>query len=193
MMVKMKFIYKSKNKRSFWIIIRVILQVKRVYSQTFFVYACEHNLFISFKNVLKMCSLASKSAKNVFFYTIVILRAFVSIRSLNMIWMENQLIICSFSLIKCTILILFFSQVISLKYKRRLSVFIISMENLNLFEFGNSIRPMDLLWCRYYFLPKDIPVKRIRFNMIDCSFFWRLGSCSTPWRHCLIKEFVVDL
>lgn len=69
------------------------------------------------------------------------------------------------------ILILFFSQLISLKYKRRLSVFIISMENLNLFEFGNSIRPMDLLWCMYYFLPKDIPVKRIRFNMIDCWFF----------------------
>lgn len=118
----------------------------------------------------KMCSLASKSAKNVFFYTIVILRAFVSIRSLNMIWVENQLIICSFSLIKCTILILFFSQLISLKYKRRLSVFIICMENLNLFEFGNSIRPMDLLWCMYYFLPKDIPVKRSRFNMIDWFF-----------------------
>lgn len=118
----------------------------------------------------KMCSLASKSAKNVFFYTIVILRAFVSIRSLNMIWVENQLIICSFSLIKCTILILFFSQLISLKYKRRLSVFIICMENLNLFEFGNSIRPMDLLWCMYCFLPKDIPVKRSRFNMIDWFF-----------------------
>lgn len=172
MMVKMKFIYKSKNKRSFWIIIRVISQVKRVYSQTFFVYACEHNLFISFKNVLKMCSSnsASKSAKNVFFYTIVILRAFVSIRSLNMIWVENQLIICSFSLIKCTILILFFSQLISLKYKRRLSVFIICVENLNLFEFGNSNRPMDLLWYMYYFLPIDIPVKRSRFNMIDWFF-----------------------
>lgn len=117
----------------------------------------------------KMCSLASKSAKNVFFYTIVILRAFVSIRSLNMIWVENQLIICSFSLIKCTILILFFSQLISLKYKR-LSVFIICVENLNLFEFGNSIRPMDLLWCMYCFLPKDIPVKRSRFNMIDWFF-----------------------
>lgn len=113
----------------------------------------------------KMCSLASKSAKNVFFYTIVhvILRALVSIRSLNMIWVENQLIICSFSLIKCTILILFFSQLISLKYKRHLSVFII-------FEFGNSIRPMDLLWYMYYFLPKNIPVKRSRFNMIDCFF-----------------------
>lgn len=126
-----------------------------------------------------------------FFYTIVILRAFVSIRSLNMIWVENQLIICSFSLIKCTILILFFSQLISLKYKRRLSVFIICTENLNLFEFGNSIRPMDLLWCMYYFLPTDTPVKRSRFNMIDCFFFGRWGSCSTPWRHCLIKELVV--
>lgn len=44
------------------------------------------------------------------------------------------------------------------------------MENLNLFEFGNSIRPMDLLWCMYCFLPKDIPVKRSRFNMIDWFF-----------------------
>lgn len=129
-----------------------------------------------FANIFRLCLRTQfihklrKSAKNVFFYTIVILRAFVSIRSLNMIWVENQLIICSFSLIKCTILILFFSQLISLKYKRRLSVFIICMENLNLFEFGNSIRPMDLLWYMYYFLPKNIPVKRSRFNMIDWFF-----------------------
>lgn len=168
MTVKMKFIYKSNNKHLFWIIIRVISRIKRVYSPTFCVYTCENNLFFSSENVLKVCS-----SRRLWFWK----RLWAFFR---LIWFEWKIsIICLFffsvHVIKWTLLILFFSQLNFLIYTTSIGVLSYPWKNFNLSEFGNPIR-----WILYgiIFYPE---IERSGLNMIDCIFFWRWWwTCPTP-------------